>query len=219
MKNFMKTTTIAFLLIFAGNAQAQFTFSVSPGLHLNGATFGYRAKNFVPFIGFQTLGTKMNWSESGQRFDNDLGQIVFYEDKYEAQVRASIPTIGIKYFFGKGDKLKSYGSICYSKVFLSGKVSDNTDPNANEEFQKSLKETNINGVQLGYGAEYFISDQFSLSGEFGFRIISGKNSSERIVDVYDPSQSTYIQSKRTTKQSAAISPTYTKLSFNFYFNE
>jgi hypothetical protein len=126
-----------------------------------------------------------------------------------------MPTIGIKYFFIETNKLKSYGTMSFTKFLLSGKIEDDTDENY--DLKKEIKNTHLYGGQRGFGTEYFFDDNFSLGGEFGFRLLHLKYKHEVDDEVYNPDIGDYIPTTTTYDYKFNFNPTYVKISLNFYF--
>ena len=139
---------------------AQFAFGVSPGINLNGASFGYQFGNSaVGYIGLQYLGAHLSVEDSGEP---------------ETEVSASIlsPTIGLKYFAFSKNKLKGYFNASLSKPIFAGKLK--TDGEEDPDFKESIRNSNSLGFEIGFGVEYFFDGNFSIGGEYGFRNLSFK---------------------------------------------
>lgn len=208
---------MAVIFLPVAETSAQFTFSVSPGLQLNSANFGYRFNKVVPFIGLQMINAGTKITETGMRYDPIPDEVVSYTDEFKFTGTAYMPFIGARYFFKQSGKLNAYGSLMFSKIFLSGKIEDSTDPNANKQVEDFIKNTSVWGGQLGFGVEYFFDDNFSLGGEFGLMMMHARNKTEETRTVSDPNgpdpEATF-----TTDTRINLRPTYTKFSLNFYFN-
>jgi len=200
-------------------SNAQFTFSVSPGLQFNSAAFGYKISKFVPFIGLQVLSGSANMKEKGQEYDPGLGILVSYEDEYKFSGAVYMPTIGTKYFFIEKNKLKAYGALSFTKFLLSGKVADSNDPSANSDFKDEVSNIHLYGGQFGFGTEYFFDDNFSIGGEFGIRLLHVKYHDEYEDQIYDPNIGGYVPSTTTFDYKLNINPTYSKVSLNYYFGK
>ncbi|MEI7595655.1 MAG: hypothetical protein WCK02_07905 [Bacteroidota bacterium] len=210
---------ISMLIMFSIKAKAQFTFSVSPGLQLNSANFGYKYKKFIPYISLQVVNGGYNLIEKGVRSDYSTNSLINYEDKYKLNGTIYIPTLGVKYFFKETNKLKAYGNISFTKLFFSGKLESTGNIDASSEFKDDLKAISVYGGQLGFGSEYFFDENFSVGGEFGFRILNYKYEKETDVSVYDGNTGTNVQTKRKYEYTYNLNPTYMKISLNFYFNK
>jgi opacity protein-like surface antigen len=180
------TFTLVITGVLASSCAAQFAFGVAPGLNLNGAYFGYKVNDVVvPYISLQYLGGKISVDDGG--------------DVYEVSASVLSPAIGIKYFAIQNAKIKGYFGLSLSKPFLTGKLVEDGDEDP--DFKEAIDKVSTFGFELGFGAEYFFDQNFSIGGEYGFRNLSIK---------YSESDSEYEVKGR-------ISPTYTKFTLNYYF--
>jgi hypothetical protein len=216
-KTVLRSALMAIAIIFCNNSYSQFNFSVSPGLQLNGATFGYRFDKFYPYIGLQLLHVGSSITEEGRRANQGGTALVDYEDKFKFTGTAYLPVLGLKYFFLERNKLKAYGNICFTKAFLSAKLDDDNNPGSNIDLQKLVDGTRVAGAQIGFGTEYFFDDNFSLGGEFGLRMLHVRNKMEQDNDINDPGTGNPVTVTTTTTMKLNANPTYTKISLNFYF--
>lgn len=220
MKKFnLKCMMAGLLCMSVASTKAQFHFSISPGMQLNGALFGYKLKKCVPYIGFQMMGGSVNFTETGKKHDPNTGDVIDYKDLYKASGAVYIPSLGCKYFFIETNKLKAYANLSVSKFLLSAKVEDSNDPAATVDLKKALDNTRIYGAQLGFGTEYFFDGNFSIGGEFGFRMIHVNFKEERTETISDPNTGNLISYSRVSTSKINFNPTYTKLSLNFYFGQ
>jgi len=194
----------------------QFSFGVSPGIGLNSAYFGYKVDNkFVPYIGFQYLNAKFKYEESGQRYDWDLNQIMSYSETNEFSGSLYIPNIGIKYFVKQQNKIQAYLSLNLSKPLLSGKLK--YDGEEDEDFKEDIKNISMWGGEFGFGVEYFFDENFSLGGEFGLRYIHLNYEESRDREIYNPDIGDYQNVKIEDNFKFNASPTFSKISLNYYF--
>jgi len=184
-------TTFAILAILALtiSGYSQHAFGVSPGLNLNGAYFGFKLNDkLLPYFSFQYLGAKYKLERSGVE-DTQLSAALI------------IPSLGLKYFLNKQNQIQPYLNISLSKPFISGKLE--FDGEEDEEFKDVVKNINLFGSEIGFGVEYFFDENFSIGGEYGVRILNLKyKASDEFDDI---------------NVKASISPTYSKLTLNFYF--
>ncbi len=194
----------------------QFSFGVSPGIGLNSAYFGYKVDNkFVPYIGFQYLNAKFKYEESGQRYDWDLNQIMSYSETNEFSGSLYIPNIGIKYFVKQQNKIQAYLSLNLSKPLLCGKLK--YDGEEDEDFKEDIKNISMWGGEFGFGVEYFFDENFSLGGEFGLRYIHLNYEESRDREIYNPDIGDYQNVKIEDNFKFNASPTFSKISLNYYF--
>lgn len=218
MKKFtLKTLLVASVLMFSAKLNAQFYFGVQPGNLINGANFGYQFKKWVPYAGLQWIKTSATMTETGKRWDNDLMETVDYSDKLKYNLSLLIPTIGTKYFLVENNNLKAYLNVNLSKALISGKVEDSNDPTANDDFQNAIKKTSASGMQIGFGTEYFFEKQFSIGGEFGCRLMNMKSEDSHDETFFDSNTNSSVTTTITNVSKAGLSPTYGRLTLNFYF--
>ena len=204
------------LSAFGYQAMAQFSFGVSPGLTTNSAYFGYKINDkVVPYVNFQYMNGRFKYEEKGERYDADVNAIVNYTDELQFNGSLIIPGIGAKYFFAEKNDIKAYGNLSIAKPFLSGKASINDEEN--EEFSETLKDINMWAGELGFGVEYFFSDNFSVGGEFGLRYLSVSYNTSYEAFNYDPNTGTTVESTTEQEYSLGFNPTYSKISLNYYF--
>jgi len=215
----MKTKLLLVLFAFVvltTKSYSQFSFGVSPGIGLNSAYFGYKIKNkIVPYIGFQYLNAKFKYEESGERYDWSLNRIVSYSEKSEFSGSLYIPNIGVKYFIKQQSKLQAYLSLNLSKPLLSGKLK--YDGEEDENFKDAIKSISMWGGEFGFGAEYFFDQNFSIGGEFGLRYLHLKYNDTDKTEIYNPNTGDYQDAVIDNDYRFNISPTFSRISLNFYF--
>lgn len=214
----MKTKLIIAMFAFfltAATGFGQFTFGVSPGLNMNRAYFGYKMNRIVPFAGCQFYNSTFNFKFSYEDFDYDLNQIVTYEDEGEARLSLIMPNLGVKYFIKETGNLKAHLTLNVSKPILSGKVVYNGEED--DEIKDAIKNLKLFGGEFGFGAEYFFDENFSLGGEFGIRYMMVRYKDSYETSVYNPNTGMSEPSENTYEFKSAVSPTFSKISLNFYF--
>ncbi len=220
----LKIVTLFVLIAATSSSYAQsinngLVFSVSPGVQLNGVSFGHKIKKYIPYVSFQMMNINSEFTRQGTRYDFNAGKIVSYNEKYTVKLNMSLPTIGLRYYFIEKEKLQAYGNINFSKVLFNGKVDDSTDPSINSQFQSAIENVKIYTGQVGVGAEYFMDKQFSVGGEFGVRYLRFKDHSSKNVTVTDPNTGQTVGAINSTATSVNVTPTYSKVSLNFYFGK
>lgn len=182
------------LLVFAINGYCQFSFTASPGINLNSAYFGYKINDkLVPHIGIQYVLASGSFNYS----DNTP------TDKVSASLL--IPTIGIKYFALKTNKIRGYFNLDITKPVINGKITGSDSSDANQEYQDALDNISIWGTQFGFGVEYFFDNNFSIGGEYGIRYFHLKYNNADQLD------------SNISNVGFALSPTYSRISLNYYF--
>jgi hypothetical protein len=99
--------------------------------------------------------------------------------------------------------------------FNTGDIEDDTL--FQSEFDKYKKSVKIWGGEFAFGAEYYFDDNFSISGEFGIRYFKQKYNDSYEKEIYNPETTEYQTTEITTTMNNNISPTFSKISLNFYF--
>ena len=197
-------------------AQSDFAFGVRPGIAINGAYFGVNINgSVVPFVGFDYFGVSGTLEESGQMYDFNLGQLVTYKDTDEGSATVYNLSIGVKYFFMKVQSLKPYFTGSFYKPFISAEGKD--DGETIEEIDDVVDRLNLWGMSLGFGTEYYFSENFSVGGEFGMRLFFGSYEQTEKVDVFDPNTGTVRETDRNTEFDLNLQLTYSVVSLNYYF--
>lgn len=215
----MKTKFLLVLfavMVLTNKSYGQFSFGVSPGIGLNSAYFGYKINNkIVPFFGFQHFNAKFKYEVSGQEYDYDLNRVVSFSEKNEFSGSLFIPNIGVKYFMKQQNKIQTYLSLSISKPLLSGKLK--YDGEEDEDFKEVIKNINMWGGEIGFGMEYFFDENFSIGGEFGLRYFNLKYKDTYESDFYNPDTGDYQDTEIKNDYRINTSPTFSKISLNFYF--
>ena len=206
----------SFLIAFNMVSYAQLSFSISPGIGLNSANVGYKiSEKITPFFGFQYPGASVKYNEVGTRYDYDLNRVVNFDEENELSGGLYIPNIGIKYYVGNQEKLKSYLSVSLSKPFLSAKLINAGEED--EDFMEDLKNVSSWGGEFAFGAEYFFDPAFSIAGEFGLRRLRLNYKDSYEGEYYNPDIGDYVSADFEDNYRFSANPTYTRISLNFYF--
>lgn len=215
----MKNTFLIILVLFVTNSiNAQFSFGVKPGIGLNGAYFGFRTQPFVVFTSFDYIHVGGVVEESGQRFDYNINQLVNFSDESEAAFSIYNIGIGVKYFLPITSNISPYVTTTVTKPFLSAEAKRNGT--TQDDLSEFVDAISIWGVSLGFGTEYFFSENFSVGGEFGLRMFLGSYEKQEEVDtwVYNPNTGgSYIQTDKNYEANINFSLTYSVVSLNYYF--
>ncbi len=215
-----KTTFYSFCVIIMFStslfAQADFAFGVKPGIGLNGAYFGVNINSsVVPFIGFDYIGASLTLEETGVRYDYNMSQLINYSDKNEASVTIYNLSIGVKYFFMKVESVKPYFTGTFYKPFISADAKE--DGETNTEVKDFVDNLSIWGLSFGFGTEYYFSENFSVGGEFGMRLLFGSFDQTDKVSVLDPNTGGITETDRNTNVDLNLQLTYSVVSLNYYF--
>jgi hypothetical protein len=193
--------------LFGLKSFGQFTFSVAPGLSTNAANFGFKVGKVVPYIGFQyariggTLDYKSHYYDGSD----------WVTDKYGYKLSANIyvPEVGVKFFAVEQNKIKAYFNLNVAKPFIRGKLE--VDGTEIDEVGDVMKDIKLIAGEFGFGVEYFFDDNFSIGGEYGIRYYHGKYETSEI-DTYNGEDR-----EETDTYKVNVSPTYAKITLNFYF--
>ncbi len=150
-------------------------------------------KNFTPTLGLSYFGISFagKYTEDGE------------SDEYDLAVRFLIPRIGARLLGNRTGDLNSYyfGEVFLVLPFISGSDISKDDE---EEIKDA---TDLIGITLGSGVEYFFSNSFSLGGELAFNMALHSVTYES-----DDEWNSY-KSEFTTR----IEATFTQITFNYYF--
>ncbi|MBN1183595.1 MAG: hypothetical protein JXB49_14995 [Bacteroidales bacterium] len=215
----MKTPFFLTLVIVIGlsvKGYSQVSFGVSPGIGLNTAYIGYKVNdNVVPFFGFQYLNASFKYEQSGRDYDWELNRVVNQEYSEKLSGSLYIPNIGLKYFIAQKNQMKPYISVVLSKPFLSAKAED--DGEEIDDVKDAVKKLKMIGGELAFGTEYFFDDNFSIGGEFGLRYFHFKYDDSYDHEYYNPNTGDYEESEIEVEYRFNTSPTFTKISLNYYF--
>lgn len=215
-KCFLVSLLTVALLAVSTVSQAQISFSVSPGMNLNGATFGYVINDkIIPYAGIQLLSANFTFTDKYQTWDYSENRQITETEEMEASGFVFAPTLGIKaYIFGQ-EKLKGYVNAAFTKPFISGKFT--SDGDEFEELSETIDKVSIFGLQAGFGAEYFFDTNFSISGEFGLSYLNMGCKDTYEDDYYNPNIDSYIDYEGKMNINLNMIPTYSRISLNFYF--
>jgi hypothetical protein len=73
------------------------------------------------------------------------------------------------------------------------------------------------GLSFGFGTEYYFSENFSVGGEFGMRLLFGSFDQTDKVSVFDPNTGGITETDRNTNVDLNLQLTYSVVSLNYYF--
>jgi len=231
------TYTVMFVVVvliavpITGNAQ--FVFGVKPNEFVQSSYFGINMQNIVPFGGLDlvwvsaegTYKEEDSWSDSW-----GSGKTV-EKDEYSGSAVLFIPHFGMKMFFGTndvrpyilGDFFFSIPSVSFEgseerKRWQDGVLvyDEDEDMELDDEVLDAIEDIlGFWGITLGFGAEYFFTDNFSLGGEFGMRYIANSVEVSEKDEDHDP----YYDYEEEWKQeiSGSLKMSYATFSLNYYF--
>ncbi|MCH7574321.1 MAG: hypothetical protein IIA59_04260 [Candidatus Marinimicrobia bacterium] len=150
-------------------------------------------RTIVPSValGYFSLSYKSSWSD-----DYDSGD-------YDFSIHLFIPKVGIRVLGARNGDLRSYtlAEVFYLLPVVNGSEFSESD-------KKELRDAlDLIGLTFGFGAEYFLSDQFSVGSEAALNMIY--HSTERTDDFAN-----YLSESRTI-----LSALMTNFTLNYYFRE
>ena len=215
MKKSLKISIVTVILLFSKNNFAQFTFTVNPGINYNGATFGLKTGKWLPYIGITYFGGTSKVTYTDPQFDYNTSQIEDVKDEYKFSGNIIIPTIGTRFYVKNAGDLKAFVNVNLTKPIITAKYIDNGVED--QDFNDFVTRISLWAGEVGFGAEYHFASSFSISGEFGLRWAVAAYEDSWETEVYNPNTGNYEIHSRSVNSSAFLSPTYTRMSLNFYF--
>ena len=218
------------------------TFSVRPGSTLQSASFSLERGRFAPYIGLDIIGlsvdTEVTETEvsTWSGWDGEYREVSSETDAMEGSALLLIPHIGTRYYFSDQRAVRSYafGSLfkCLPKVKVdatssythaeyrdgelvsSGSDSEDEVDGEVEDLAKDI--LGFWGLNLGFGAEYYMHERFSIAGEYGFRmLLTSADYGES--DSGGSSGSSEWSEEWDAEVSAAFKVTYAAISLNYHF--
>jgi len=192
-------------------AQTSIGFSVKAGPELQAAQFSLGSGALQPFIGidYQSISLSFDMPPIDlEAVDLGLGQ-----GDMEMDIGASmfIPYIGAKFFLSTTREAKPYVFGSFFKSFPSVKFEVGGEDALGEEGEDFIKDLlGFWGLKFGFGAEYAVSDYFSIGGEYGIKMhfYGAELDIEDMGDLADELQ---------TEVSASLKQSYVAVVLNFYF--
>jgi hypothetical protein len=188
------------------------------------------------------LSVSGNYSEEDYDEYYDYYYDIYYEHRsiesteIDASAFILIPHFGIKFLMGSRDvKPFLFGNVFFSipSVTAESKTRDeewtyvndqlvdheiNRDTDELDDETKDLVNDILGfwGITLGGGAEYFFSENFSIGGEFGVRLIFNTvEYSDKTHEEYGPNDS-YTE-EIDSEISASFKVSYAVFTLNYYF--
>jgi len=152
-----------------------------------------QGKNLTPTIGISYFGmsSKYKYNDNGDSGESDMAAKFF------------IPRVGARLL---GNRVGDLNSYYFGEVFMVIPIFSGSDLSTDDK--KTLKdETDVLGVTIGSGVEYFFSDSLSIGGEFSLNILF-----HSFTDKYSDSYESYKD-----EYSTRLEATLTQVTFNYYF--
>lgn len=192
----------------AAHAQGGFAFCAKPGMLVNAAQFGYKSDALFAGVGleFASVGVSSKSSHTDSSYS--------YEYSSKVDVSVFLPQLAFRYFFSPtaAGEVRPYAaaSVFYSLSSVRIQTTDGETTVRDTSAERTLGDVlngNVGGT-LGFGGEYFFSENFSLGGEFGCRALFGGVSDE---------SSGYYSGTYKYDYNLGLGVVYTALGLNFYF--
>jgi hypothetical protein len=143
---------LGFLGSAIGQEKAPMVFGIKPGMMIQSSYFGKAFKRVEPYIGLDWVGIAEN-SDGG-----DMSASLF------------IPHLGAKLFLRDYRVPQTVTPYLIGDYFFSlPSVSVDGYSSAEEDYTKDL--LSFWGLGIGFGAEYFFTEYFSVGGEYGMRYL------------------------------------------------
>jgi len=179
-----------FFAVFGTVMTAQVGLSFGAGVNHNKTTVGYKFGKIMPYLGFEALKGKASF-EVKDEFDSYGGSV---------SVSLFMPNIGVKYFAIEKESIKAGANLGFYMPLLSGKaISEGEEI---KEFGEYFDNFSSYGVEFGFFSEYYFAPQFSIGGEFGYRLLGFKATNPE-------NSNDFVE--------FTLSGTYTVFSLNYYF--
>ncbi len=192
------------ILIFASskNFAQQFTFSLDPNIKATSGHLGFKAKNFVFFLGAEN-----------QKFDvYNIETAPNLRTEYISEEEVFILFFGMKGFVLETNKMKFYIKTSAGLTHFRSRINPK---DVGLEFHEREHISNINmndfglfQIKFGIGAEYFISENFSFGGDMGGRTFIGDT---------EANLDEYLDGNSYREIDIYMKEYYASLYFNFYF--
>lgn len=216
----MKKLFISVLAIFtfvSTTAFSQFTFSVNPGMELNGANVGYKFGNLIPYAGIQVMSGSISMEDSYKDFEGDPAKLVSITDEETLSGTIIMPYVGMKYLLSRHNDIRPYLNGTIFLPILMG--SEERDGETNKDFEDAIDGFSVWGLEFGFGTEYNFSKNFSVSGEFGIRMLFAGESTEYDNYYYDPETYEEYVDEGKREVDLNLNLTYARVGLNFYFGD
>lgn len=191
-------------------ADAQYSFGICPGLNLNSAYVGYKLNKSFTLLGafqYYNLNGGLTYTqEGGNGGTNDQS----------ASISFFVPSVGLRARVYNKETINGFFFAQLAKPFLTSKILSNGVEQV--EIQDQINHISTFAGNIGYGMEYFISEEFSLTGEFGLNFIHFDYKNTERGEEYNSNTNQYETVTYHTSAKLNFNPTFSRIGFNFYFN-
>jgi len=239
-KRFALWIGIALLLLPVTLFAGDLVFTVKPHLDLQSAQIGVDKGKFTPYVGmdYLAIGAKAEYVDKDYFSDSQTGNLYLGHvgrDELEGSATLLIPHIGARYDWSTASP-KPYVFAGFFKSFafvsVDGKEKDtsyNPDGSVSDEYVDTYEleqeaEDVIKsllgfwGFNLGFGAEYMVSESFGVSGEYMLRFIYfSTDTGEKDSEDWDNDGVADWREEWKGEVSATLRNSQATLALNFYF--
>ncbi|MFH1218974.1 MAG: hypothetical protein V1694_00775 [Candidatus Eisenbacteria bacterium] len=184
---------VCLLVAGSGFAESKYMFGIKPGNTLSSAYFGIRTGRLVPMVGTDLVWLSASATETDEDY-HSYGTSSYRsidQNKLEGSAFLLIPHLGAKMYMGDRDiRPYLFGSVFFSIPLVNAESEeryeyweyengeltehhvDTSNEDLNKEDENLIKDAlGFWGFSFGFGTEYFLSDSFSIGGEYGIRLL------------------------------------------------
>ncbi len=208
------------------------------GAPFSGTSVGLRLGPLAAYGGLDIITFSASFDDESTTYEKDwnTGNLYKYRDRTESldgSARLIMPQVGARlhlagqtvnlYLHGNAQltipSVEGHGSYKSIRYNPDGSIAytDEDDYELTDEDKERIHDVlDFISVSVGFGAEHYFSNHFSIGGEFGLRLflISFENEGEE-EDVYNGSVDWRRQWKTVAETS--LGTTYTQFTLNYYF--
>jgi hypothetical protein len=214
----------------------ELVFSVKPGSGIQTSSIGLEFGKFTPYLGVDLLSisAKVGFSEKNWDEHWDTGNMYLsstYSGEISGNATLFIPNLGLKYTISE-KALKKYiysgffkclafgkmeGESVWKEYDSTGQIIDQDIDNyeIDSDYEDAIKDIlGIWGINVGFGAEYPLSESFSIGGEYSIRMLfSGTEYSDSNSD----SGYNDWREEWDSDLSGTLKLSYASIVLNYYF--
>ena len=184
-------------------------FSVKAGPYLQAAQISLPLGALEPYAGLDYLSLSMDVTVPG------ITELVTEETNMDVGASMFIPYAGVKFLLSTTGDTKPYVFGTFFKSFASVKFESGGESLLGDDIEDFIKDLlGFWGLKFGFGAEYAVSDHFSIGGEYGLNMYF--MSGELDVALGDTGIDGLEESIKMDV-SASLKRTYAAIVLNFYF--
>jgi hypothetical protein len=181
-------------------------FSVKAGPYLQTGQISLPLGTLEPYLGLDYMGLSMDITVPG------ISEVVTEETSMDVGASMFIPYAGVKFLLSNTGDTKPYVFGTFFKSFASVKFESGGESLLGDEVEDFIKDLlGFWGLKFGFGAEYAVSDHFSIGGEYGLNMFF--MSGELEMALGDPG----LEESIKMDVSASLKKTYVAVVLNFYF--